>query len=155
MKSKCFRPKVCPGLLCMGDADAWCAKGEHYDDKDPSCEFAEARGWVRTAVASHSPVVPLPLRRWLHRAWVSLHLVSPEGKLQPARGQARLRSLKITQELMAKAKAQGWGNYDAEVIDASPREDAAAYPDFSPPMPPLRSSCYRIDAAHRTVANRH
>ena len=27
--------------------------------------------------------------------------------------------------------------------------------DFSPPMPPLRSSCYRIDAAHRTVANRH
>jgi len=43
MKSKCFRPKVRPGLLCMGDADAWCAKGEHYDDKDPSCEFAETR----------------------------------------------------------------------------------------------------------------
>lgn len=33
--------------------------------------------------------------------------VTPEGKLQPARGQARLPSLKIAQELMAKAKAQG------------------------------------------------
>jgi hypothetical protein len=53
---------------------------------------------------------------------------TPEGRLQPARGQVRLPSLKIAQELMAKAKAQGWGNYDAEVIDTSPREDAAAYP---------------------------
>jgi len=52
----------------------------------------------------------------------------PFSALQPARGQARLPSLKIAQELMAKAKAQGWGNYDAEVIDAFPREDAAAYP---------------------------
>ena len=31
--------------------------------------------------------------------------VSPERKLQPVRGQARLPSLKIAQELMAKAKA--------------------------------------------------
>jgi hypothetical protein len=73
-------------------------------------------------------LVPLSLRRWLHRAWVSIIWVSPEGKLQPARGQAPLPSLKIARELMAKAKAQGWGNYDAEVIDASPRKDAAAYP---------------------------
>ena len=53
--------------------------------------------------------------------------VTPEGRLQPARGQARLPSLKIVQELMAKAKAQGWGSYDAEVIDTSSREDASAY----------------------------
>ena len=61
--------------------------------------------------------------------------VSPEGKLQPARGQARLRSLKITQELMAKAKAQGWGNYDAEVIDASRGRLLLRTLDFSPPIP--------------------
>jgi 3-hydroxyisobutyrate dehydrogenase-like beta-hydroxyacid dehydrogenase len=36
-----------------------------------------------------------------------------EGKAQAASEQARLPSLKIAQDLMAKAKAQGWGNYDA------------------------------------------
>src|SRR6516164_1652137 len=87
MKSKCFRPKVRPGLLCMGDADAWCAKGEHYDDKDPSCEFAETRGWVRTEVAPHSPVVSLPLRRRLQRAWVSSHSGQP-GAQAPTRSRA-------------------------------------------------------------------
>ena len=45
--------------------------------------------------------------------------VTPEGNLQPARGQARLPSLKIAKELMAKAKAQGWGDYDAQVIDSN------------------------------------
>ena len=43
--------------------------------------------WVRTAVASHSPVVPLPLRRWLHKAWVSLHLGQPGGQA-PTRSRA-------------------------------------------------------------------
>ncbi len=54
--------------------------------------------------------------------------VTPEGSLQRARGQARLPSLKIAQELMAKAKAQGWGHYDGDVTDAAQKEDPAAYP---------------------------
>ena len=43
--------------------------------------------------------------------------VTQEGKLQPARGQARLPSLKLAHSLMEAAKAQGWGDYDAGTID--------------------------------------
>ena len=34
---------------------------------------------------------------------------TPEGKLQPARGQARIPSIKIAKELMDYAIAEGWG----------------------------------------------
>lgn len=37
-----------------------------------------------------------------------------EGKsLQAARGQARIPSLRVARELMAKAEQNGWGNFDA------------------------------------------
>ncbi len=50
---------------------------------------------------------------------------SPEGRLQPARGQARLPSLELARKLMEAAKAQGWGDYDAETIDSVARTAAA------------------------------
>jgi hypothetical protein len=43
----------------------------------------------------------------------------PDGSLQPARGQARIPSLKVAQKLIEQAKSEGWGDYDAEVIDAT------------------------------------
>ena len=35
-----------------------------------------------------------------------------EGRLIPARGQARLPSLAAAEELMAVAKAEGWGHHE-------------------------------------------
>ena len=32
------------------------------------------------------------------------------GSLQPARGQARLPSIQVIEDLISNAKAQGWGN---------------------------------------------
>ncbi len=52
--------------------------------------------------------------------------VTPEGNLQPARGQARLPSLKIAQDLMAQAKEQGWGDYNADAINSTPAPTDAA-----------------------------
>ena len=37
-----------------------------------------------------------------------------DGTLQAARGQARLPSIKFAQQLMAKAKAEGWGELTDE-----------------------------------------
>jgi hypothetical protein len=34
----------------------------------------------------------------------------PDGSLQAARGQARLPSMAVIQELISKAEAEGWGN---------------------------------------------
>ncbi len=45
--------------------------------------------------------------------------VTPEGKLQPARGQARLPSLAVARKLMAKAKEAGWGDYNADALPSS------------------------------------
>jgi hypothetical protein len=39
------------------------------------------------------------------------------GGLQPARGQARIPSMQWLQVLVAKAKAEGWGDYDADALD--------------------------------------
>ncbi|MGW8158564.1 MAG: hypothetical protein ACWGKN_08620 [Desulfoprunum sp.] len=36
----------------------------------------------------------------------------PNGHLQPARGQARIPSLKLARILMARAEREGWGDYD-------------------------------------------
>ena len=36
----------------------------------------------------------------------------PDGSLQPARGQARIPSLKHATDLMELAKSEGWGDYD-------------------------------------------
>lgn len=36
------------------------------------------------------------------------------GSLQPARGQARIPSLRQAMELMEMAKSEGWGDYDAD-----------------------------------------
>ena len=33
----------------------------------------------------------------------------PDGSLQPARGQARIPSLRVAQDLMARATQEGWG----------------------------------------------
>lgn len=38
----------------------------------------------------------------------------PDGSLQPARGQARIPSLRQAMELMEMAKSEGWGDYDAD-----------------------------------------
>lgn len=38
----------------------------------------------------------------------------PDGSLQPARGQARIRSIKQAMDLMEMAKTEGWGDYDAD-----------------------------------------
>lgn len=45
----------------------------------------------------------------------------PDGKLQPARGQARLLSLSLIRELLAEAESEGWGGFDAGRIDAPDR----------------------------------
>jgi hypothetical protein len=45
--------------------------------------------------------------------------VDPDGRLLPQRGQARLPSLKMAAELMAKATAEGWGDYDADTMAAA------------------------------------
>lgn len=37
-----------------------------------------------------------------------------DGSLQPARGQARIPSIKRAMELMEIAKTEGWGDYDAD-----------------------------------------
>lgn len=38
------------------------------------------------------------------------------GSLQAARGQARIPSVAQLEELVAKAKADGWGHYDADEL---------------------------------------
>ncbi len=38
----------------------------------------------------------------------------PDGSLQPARGQARLPSIKIAEELIQKARVEGWGDLSDE-----------------------------------------
>jgi hypothetical protein len=45
---------------------------------------------------------------------------SEGGSLQAARGQARIPSVKILNELVAKARASGWGEYDADDIAPHP-----------------------------------
>lgn len=40
------------------------------------------------------------------------------GSLQAARGQARIPSVDILEKLVAKAKSEGWGSYDADVLNA-------------------------------------
>jgi len=42
--------------------------------------------------------------------------VRPEGTLQAARGQARIPSRKVAEELFRQARADGWGDYDADDI---------------------------------------
>jgi hypothetical protein len=37
----------------------------------------------------------------------------PDGKLYPARGQARIESIKMIEELIQKAKDEDWGDYIA------------------------------------------
>ena len=39
-----------------------------------------------------------------------------DGSLQPARGQARLPSMQLIEELIQKAKDQGWGHYNDETF---------------------------------------
>ncbi len=39
------------------------------------------------------------------------------GALQAARGQARIPSIKVLEELVAKARAEGWGEHDGDKID--------------------------------------
>lgn len=41
-----------------------------------------------------------------------------DGSLQPARGQARIPSVQVLQRLVEKAKKAGWGDYDADKLDA-------------------------------------
>jgi hypothetical protein len=36
----------------------------------------------------------------------------PDGSLQPARGQARLPSVHVIEELIARARAEGWGEHE-------------------------------------------
>lgn len=43
----------------------------------------------------------------------------PDGKLQAARGQARIPNLSIVSQLMAQANEEGWG----ELSDNSPKDD--------------------------------
>jgi len=38
----------------------------------------------------------------------------PNGHLQPARGQARIPSIKMARELLAMAEKEGWGNHEAD-----------------------------------------
>jgi hypothetical protein len=38
----------------------------------------------------------------------------PDGSLQPARGQARILSLKAAEKLMEMARNEGWGDYKAD-----------------------------------------
>lgn len=41
----------------------------------------------------------------------------PGGALQAARGQARIPSMEEAEQLIAKAKKEGWGNYDQSYSD--------------------------------------
>lgn len=41
----------------------------------------------------------------------------PDGSLQAARGQARIPSLKIMNQLVDTARIEGWANNDADEID--------------------------------------
>jgi len=43
----------------------------------------------------------------------------PDSRLQAARGQARLPSLRHIQALLDQARAEGWGDYDAATLDAT------------------------------------
>jgi hypothetical protein len=45
---------------------------------------------------------------------------SEGGSLQAARGQARLPSAMVQEKLHQKAKASGWGDYDADNIETAP-----------------------------------
>lgn len=45
--------------------------------------------------------------------------VRPEGTLQAARGQARIPSLKAAEDLFKQARAEGWGDYDADTVNAA------------------------------------
>jgi hypothetical protein len=45
---------------------------------------------------------------------------SEGGSLQAARGQARIPSVTVLEQLVAKANAQGWGEYDADNIERHP-----------------------------------
>ena len=38
----------------------------------------------------------------------------PDGSMQPARGQARIPSIKRAESLIQKAKQQGWGDHEAD-----------------------------------------
>src|SRR5262249_35674226 len=40
----------------------------------------------------------------------------PDGKLQPARGQARIGSIAQAKALMDSAKSEGWGDYDGDEL---------------------------------------
>jgi len=51
---------------------------------------------------------------------------SEGGSLQAARGQARIPSVAVLEQLVAQAKASGWGEYDAN--------------DFAEPSAPARAS---------------
>jgi hypothetical protein len=42
--------------------------------------------------------------------------VDPDGRLRPQRGQARLPSLELATDLMKRAKAEGWGDYNADMM---------------------------------------
>ena len=37
----------------------------------------------------------------------------PNGRLQAARGQARLHSLSLIRDLLERAESEGWGSHDA------------------------------------------
>ena len=43
----------------------------------------------------------------------------PNNNLQPARGQARIPSIAELNELVEIAKSEGWGDYDANKLDAN------------------------------------
>ena len=49
----------------------------------------------------------------------------PNGSLQAARGQARLPSIRLIRELTERAESEGWGSYDAYLVDAPDRAKQA------------------------------
>ena len=51
---------------------------------------------------------------------------SEGGSLQAARGQARIPSIRVLEQLVAQARTGGWGDYDAD--------------DFAVPTAPARAS---------------
>jgi len=63
------------------------------------------------------------------------------GSLQAARGQARIPSISLLEQLVARAKEQGWGNFDGE-MDTSEVENAADR---------LRRAGLIVDVANRFV----
>jgi hypothetical protein len=42
------------------------------------------------------------------------------GSLQAARGQARIPSVRVLEQLVMQARAEGWGNYDADDFTERP-----------------------------------